>query len=62
MPEAGFGIPSWDELAGTVTDYAGHAQAWREYELRHRDLPMNAPTFRGWTLARPTLIAGPRLR
>src|SRR6476469_6946156 len=25
-----------DELAGAVTDYAGHAQPWPEYELRHR--------------------------
>jgi hypothetical protein len=42
-----------DELAGAVTDYAGHAQPWREYELRHRE-PADECAYVPWLDAGPS--------
>ena len=45
-----------DELAGAVTDCADHAQAWREYEVRHRE-PADQGAYVAWVDAGPTNTA-----
>ncbi len=51
-----------DELGGAVADCVAHAEAWREYERWHREPIIEGAYEPGWTPARRTLLAGPRLR
>jgi hypothetical protein len=45
-----------DELAGAVADCVEHAQAWREYERRHRE-PMDEGAYVAWLDTGPSNTA-----